>query len=285
MTFHDREGPEVRNAKLVLCRYEYRKQCREGAKCTYAHSLQEVRPPPSGLLRSFPSTRYHYWDPKDPSGPPMPKIFTVPLDDPAFVAVAHWAAKALMEGSDVPEWCQNMLQAGVAQGIIDQDWRKWASVSRSRGYRLGSSARPTSSREGRSSRLAETQRSMSSSEDVLLSESVLQSPSPEAQPTTAPKASSVVILETLNSQPDTMAIINETLHQPDTMAIINETHRHCHDRSDATFSARAAWIQAQEPAPRTNLKVQPNLKVPPKVPPKAPPDTRLGRRGRDPHPN
>ena len=264
--------PSVRNAKLVLCLHEWHGRCRNGAKCAYAHSLQEVRPPTSGLLDRYPSTRYHYWDPKDPSGPPMPKIFTMPLDDSAHVAVAHWAAKALMEGSDVPEWCQNMLQAGVAQGIIDQDWRKWASVSRSRGYRLGSSARPTSSREGRSSRLAETQRSMSSSEDVLLSESVLQSPSPEAQPTTAPKASSVVILETLNSQPDTMAITNET-------------HRHCHDRSDATFSARAAWIQAQEPAPRTNLKVQPNLKVPPKVPPKAPPDYRLGRRGRDPHPN
>ena len=163
---HDRGGPEVRNAKLVLCRYEYRGQCREGAKCTYAHSPQEVRPPTSGLLRRFPSTRYHYWDPKDPSGPPMPKICTVPLDDPAFVAVAHWAAKALMEGSDVPEWCQNMLQDGVAQGIIDQDWRKWASVSRSRGYRLGSSARPhaplrpccsssTSAREGLSSSSAQ----------------------------------------------------------------------------------------------------------------------------------
>ena len=134
--------PSVRNAKLVLCLHGRHGRCRNGAKCAYAHSLQEVRPPTSGLLRRFPSTRYHYWDPKDPSGPPMLKIFTVPLDDPAFVAVAHWTAQALMEGSDVPEWCQNMLQAGVAQGIIDQDWRKWASVSRSRGYRLGSSARP-----------------------------------------------------------------------------------------------------------------------------------------------
>ena len=109
MTLRDGGGPEVRNAKLVLCRYEYRKQCREGAKCTYAPSLQEVRPPPSGLLRSFPSTRYHYWDPKDPSGPPMLKIFTVLLDDPAFVVVAYWIVQALMEGSDVPEWCQSML--------------------------------------------------------------------------------------------------------------------------------------------------------------------------------
>ena len=107
---------------------------------------------------------------------------------------------------------------------------------------------------------------MSSSEDVLLSESVLLSPSPEAQPTTAPKAPSAVIQETLNSQPDTMAIINET-------------HRHCHDRSDATFSARAAWIQAQEPAPQPVAQPESPLARPPnlKVPPKAPQDDRLGR--------
>ena len=96
----------------------------------------------------------------------MPKICAAPLHDLAFVAVAHWAAKALMEGSDVPEWCQNMLQDGVAQGIIDQDWRKWASVSRSRGYRLGSTARPGAPL--RPCQSSPTQCSMSSSEDVYL---------------------------------------------------------------------------------------------------------------------
>ena len=113
--------PSVRNAKLVLCLHEWHGRCRNGAKCAYAHSLQEVRPPTSGLLNRYPSTRYHYWDPKDPSSPPMPANRG---DDPPFVAVAHWTAKALMDGSDVPEWCQRMLEAGVEKGLIEEDWRK-----------------------------------------------------------------------------------------------------------------------------------------------------------------
>ena len=51
-------------------------------------------------------------------------------DDAAFVVVAHWTGKALRDSSDglidahVPKWCQNMLEAGVERGLIEEDWRK-----------------------------------------------------------------------------------------------------------------------------------------------------------------